>query len=224
MHRFRWLAVLVAGPLLGVAAFAGDEKGDVRPQHGGVVSSTDAYNFEVVFERAGLKLYPLTKDGKPIDVSGLAGTATFYHPNSPKPWFSRNLASGARSGGGQPASLDLAMGLSSVPETGAKATFKITGLPDPAEPAAEFTTPVRFIAPATLTFTAATRADEKAIAAQRVCKVSGEELGSMGGPIKATRGSSSTFLCCRGCIAKVKADPDRFLSSKGEPAKEAAKR
>jgi hypothetical protein len=223
MHRFRWLAAVVVGPLLGVAAVAGDEKGDVKPQHGGVLSSTDAYKFEVVFERTGLKLYPLAKDGKPLDASGLSGSATFYHPNSPKPWFSRNLAPAARSGGVRPTSLDLAMGLGSVPETGAKVAFKITGLPDPAEPAAEFTTPVRFTAPATLTFTAATKADERAIAAQRVCKVSSEELGSMGVPIKVTRGGNSTFLCCRGCIAKVKADPDRYLSAKAGPAKGATR-
>ena len=222
MHRFRWLAVVVAAPLLGVAALAGDEKGGVKPQHGGVVSSTDAYRFEVVFERTGLKVYPLTRDGKPIDAPGLAGTATFYHPNSPKPWFSRELGRGS---GKRSTSLDLAMGLASVPETGAKVTFKITGLADAAEPAAEFTTPVRFVAaarpaaPAVLAFTVATKADERAIAAQRVCKVSGESLGSMGVPIKATLGASSTFLCCRGCMAKVQADPNRFLSAKTEPAK-----
>lgn len=77
MHRSRWLAVLVAGPMLGVVALAGDEKGDVKPRHGGIVSSTEAYNFEVVFERGGLRVYPLTKDGTPIEASGLAGTATF---------------------------------------------------------------------------------------------------------------------------------------------------
>lgn len=223
MHRFRWLAVLAAVPLLGVAAVAGDEKGDVKPQHGGVVSSTDGYRFEVVFERSGVKVYPLTKDGKPIDASGLSGTATFYHPNSPKPWFSRELARGTAAAEKRPASLELAIGLGSVPETGAKVAFKITGLPEPAEPSSEFTTPVRFpapmraatpvraVAPAALAFFVATKADERAIAAQRVCKVSGEPLGSMGNPIKATRGASSTFLCCRGCMSKVQADPDRFL-------------
>src|SRR5262249_28624929 len=106
-----------------------------------------------------------------------------------------------------------------------KVAFKISGLPDPAEPAAEFTAPVRFTAPArsaapmTLAFSVATKADEEAIAAQRVCKVSGEDLGSMGVPIKATRGASSTFLCCRGCMAKVQANPDRFLGANAEPAK-----
>lgn len=218
MHRSRWLAMLTVATSLSGYAVAGDDKGETKPQHGGSVSSTTAYRFEVVFERGGLKLYPLTKEGKPLDASGLSGTATFYHPNSPKPWFSRELTRGIPSADKRTTSLDLAMGLASVPESGAKVAFKITGLPDASEPAAEFTAPVRFAAPKTLAFTVATKSDEKAIAAQRVCKVSGERLGSMGVPIKATRGDSSTFLCCRGCMAKIQADPDRFLGAKAEAA------
>ena len=221
MHRFSWLAVLAVGSSLSVSAFAGDD--EVKLQHGGSLSSTSAHKFEVVFERGGLKVYPLTRDGKPVDVSGLSGTATFYHPNSPKPWFSRDLVRGTPAADKRATTLDLTMGLASVPETGAKVAFKITGFSDPAESTAEFTAPVRFSAPMTLAFTVATKADKKAIAAQRVCKVSGEELGSMGGPIKATRGSSSTFLCCRGCIAKVQADPDKFLGSQAEPSKGSAR-
>jgi hypothetical protein len=226
MHRFSWLAVLAAVSSLGVPTLASDEKDETKPRHGGTVSSSDGHKFEVVFERSGLKVYPLTRDGKPVDASGLSGTATFYHPNSPNPWFSRDLSRGTPAAGGRPTTLDLTMGLGSVPETGAKVAFKISGFSDPAESTAEFTAPVRFVAPVrvaapapaaapmTLTFTAATKADEKAIAAQRVCKVSGESLGSMGTPIKVTRGSSSTFLCCRGCMGKVQADPDRVLGAK----------
>lgn len=218
MHRFSWLAMLAAGSALGVAAHAGDKKGEVKPQHGGSVSSTDAYRFEVVFERGGLKVYPLTRDGKPIDASGLSGTATFYHPNSPKPWFSRELGRGNPVAGERPTSLGLSMGLASVPETGAKVAFRITGLSDPAESTAEFTTPVRFSAPMRLVFTVATKADENAIAAQQVCPVSGEELGGdMGPPIKVTRGASSIFLCCKNCLKQVQSNPDKFFTASAAP-------
>jgi hypothetical protein len=64
-----------------------------------------------------------------------------------------------------------------------------------------------------LTFTKATAADQKAIAAQKVCKVSGESLGSMGVPIKVTRGDRSVYLCCASCEKAVKADPDKFLGT-----------
>jgi hypothetical protein len=224
MHRSHWLAVLAVASTLAVPALAGDGNGALTPQHGGTVSATDAYRFEAVFERGGLRVYPLTRDGKPVPASSLSGTATFYHPGSPAPWFTRNLRRGTPSADRRPTTLGLPIDLGSVPETGARVAFRITGLPDAAEPTAEFTTPVRFPAPATpvrfaapapLVFTVATGSDQKAIAAQRVCRVSGGRLGSMGVPIKASRGASSTFLCCRGCMAKVQAEPDRYLSQAG---------
>jgi hypothetical protein len=219
-----WLTGLFIGSsfLLSAAAVADEGQAEARPQHGGTVSSTKAHRFEVVFERGGLKVYPLTADGKPIETSGLSGTATFYHPNSPGPWFRRDLAIGTPSGGGRPTSLDLTMSLAPVPEAGAKVAFKISGFSDAEEPTAEFTTPVVFSAPPMLAFSVATHADQRAIAAQRVCKVSGKALGSMGVPIKVTRGTSSTFLCCRGCMTKVQADPDRYLGAKTESSREAA--
>jgi YHS domain-containing protein len=63
-----------------------------------------------------------------------------------------------------------------------------------------------------------TKADEKAIAAQRVCPVSGEELGGeMGPPVKVTRGGNSIFLCCKNCLKQVKANPDKFFSVSTSP-------
>jgi hypothetical protein len=108
-----------------------------------------------------------------------------------------------------------------------KIAFEIAGLPDPDEPTASFTVPfapaqpppaavaprVARAAPATITLTKATQADQAAINAQRVCKVSGEPLGSMGAPIKVTRGNTNVFLCCQGCVKSVQANPDRFLGA-----------
>lgn len=41
--------------------------------------------------------------------------------------------------------------------------------------------------------------DQKLAAAQAICPVSGEPLGSMGTPIKVTKGDRALFLCCKGC-------------------------
>ncbi len=57
---------------------------------------TKEYHFEVVFAKDGLKLYPRSHEDQPIDASRLTGTATFYHPSSPKPWFERKLAATSR--------------------------------------------------------------------------------------------------------------------------------
>jgi hypothetical protein len=193
---------------------------------GGVMESTKQYRFEVVATTTGLKVYPSQRDGKPLDAGKLSGKATFYHPSTPKPWFDRPLAAAARPGQ-TPDSLERAINLRKVPANGVKIAFEITGLPDPDEPTASFTVPfapaqpppaavasrVVRAAPATITLARATQADQAAINAQRACKVSGEPLGSMGAPIKVTRGNTSVFLCCQGCIKSVQANPDRFLGA-----------
>lgn len=46
------------------------------------------------------------------------------------------------------------------------------------------------------------KGDELLIAAQKICPVSGEELGSMGAPLKAKSGDQTIFLCCKGCAGK----------------------
>ena len=38
--------------------------------------------------------------------------------------------------------------------------------------------------------------------AQRICPISGKDLESMGGPIKAVSGERTIFLCCKGCFGK----------------------
>jgi hypothetical protein len=198
--------------------------------HGGTLETTKHYQFEVVFAAGGFGVYPYGMDGKPLDATKLSGKATFYHPNSPQPWFDRPLSPAAATPGQAPASLDCRINLNTVPTQGAKAAFEINGLPDPAEPASVFTVPVALRpapvalrpapvavrpapAPAAITYARATRADQAAVNAQRVCPVTGKSLGSMGSPIKVTRGNRSVFLCCQGCLAKVTANPDAYLGA-----------
>jgi len=49
-------------------------------------------------------------------------------------------------------------------------------------------------------------------AKQKVCPVSGEPLGAMGTPYKVTVKGRDVLLCCQGCEAKIKADPDKYLA------------
>jgi hypothetical protein len=196
--------------------------GPSQAQSGGVVEKTKHYRFEVVLAPDGLKVYPHGGQDQPLDTSRMSATATFYHPATPKPWFSRPLRPGAAAPGQAPASLDASINLSKVPTRGTRVVFAIAGLPDPAEPTASFTVPFTFTrlpeaaarpAPATITFAKATRADQAAINAQRVCKVSGEALGSMGVPIKVSRGGRATYLCCQGCLKAIQANPDKYLAA-----------
>ncbi|TWU50650.1 Archaeal TRASH domain protein [Rubripirellula tenax] len=63
-----------------------------------------------------------------------------------------------------------------------------------------------------ITVTTATQADAAAIAAQKFCPVMDEPLGGMGTPIKVMVGDKPIYLCCKGCIKKVQAEPTKYLA------------
>jgi YHS domain-containing protein len=63
-----------------------------------------------------------------------------------------------------------------------------------------------------ITITTSTAADVAAIAAQKVCPVMDEPLGGMGTPIKVMVGDKPIFLCCKGCIKKIQAEPAKYLA------------
>ena len=53
--------------------------------------------------------------------------------------------------------------------------------------------------------------DKTGIAEQRVCPVSGAQLGSMGDPVKAMVDGKPVYLCCQGCLSKVQSAPEAYL-------------
>jgi hypothetical protein len=193
-----------------------------RSPRGGALAKTARHQFEVFFYPTGLRVLPRDTRGAAVDVSKLTGTATFSVPGAPKPFIYP-----LRGDGTEPTSLILSVDLSRVPATGSTVAFRIDGLADPAEPGATFTVPFAptgaatapaataapapRVVPMAIAIARSTAGDRAAIAAQRVCKVSGESLGSMGVPIKVTRGGRSVFLCCQACVRSVQADPDRYL-------------
>ena len=129
-------AILIAG--LRVPSGAGEEPPPVKTARGGLLAKAGHQQFEVYFYPTGVRVFPQDHAGAAADASQLAGNATFYHPNSPKPWFSRPLR-------GTPQSLDLAIGLTNAPQSGVKVAFEITGLSGTAEPKANFTVPLEFV-------------------------------------------------------------------------------
>ncbi len=214
--------VLALGLGFAVASRAQDDKTKAAGPHGGALERTQHYRFEIVCTTAGIEVYPYGMDGKPLDTTKMSGTATFYHPNSPKAWFDRPLGVVTANPGQAATALGLRIDLSKVPSQGAKVALEIKGLPDAAESSASFTTPYTLTqaqppAPrptqVAITYARATAADQPAINAQRVCKVSGQSLGSMGAPIKVTRGNRSVFLCCQACLKKIQANPDQYFGT-----------
>ena len=206
------LAMSVSSVFVGLAA-AHDGHAHGGAQHGGTEAKSKRHHFEVVFSKAGLTLHAHGPEQKPLDVSRLKASATFYHPSSPKPWFTRELQAIPSSPGQPASSLGLKVDLSKVPPRDAKVTFQVSGLPDPAEPAATFTVPFALAGEGALTVAKTTGADQATITALKLCPVSGEELGSMGTPLKVSRDGRSTIVCCKGCLKQIEANPEKFLSA-----------
>jgi len=224
MRKTCWKSLTILGGALAlVLGLAGPSKAQEGHDHavatrGGAQAQTKRYHFEATFSTTGLKLTVHSLDHKSVDVSGLSVKATFYHPSTTKPWFTRELRPSAAGQDRVPTSLELVMNLGKVPAKGARVAFQVSGLPDPGEPTATFTVPFTLGDDGSITVGKVTKADEKAIAAIKVCPVSGEELsGEMGPPIKVTRGGSSVYLCCKNCLKKVEADPDKFFSASASP-------
>lgn len=185
-------------------------------RHGGTLAPGGDYQFEVVFKKDGLAVYPHGPGVTPAAISRMSAQAFFLMPGASRysePYTLRPASGQA----GPDASLALAVDLSKVPARGTKVTVRVFGLPDAVKPKAEFTVPFALAESAALTVTTATKADEPALARMKRCPVSGEELGSMGPPLKVARGESSTFLCCKGCLKKVEADPGKYLGAAAAP-------
>ena len=47
---------------------------------------------------------------------------------------------------------------------------------------------------------------------QKACPVTGQPLGAMGKPYKVTVQGRDVFLCCPGCEAKIKENPEKYLA------------
>jgi uncharacterized protein (TIGR03000 family) len=54
--------------------------------------------------------------------------------------------------------------------------------------------------------------DRKLAEAQNVCPLTGDPLGSLGVPERIMLKGKPVFLCCKECIEKAKADPDKTLA------------
>ena len=59
--------------------------------------------------------------------------------------------------------------------------------------------------------------DRKLAEAQKFCaNLTANRLGAMGVPVKITIKDQPVFLCCGGCVAKAKANPEKTLATVAE--------
>jgi hypothetical protein len=70
--------------------------------------------------------------------------------------------------------------------------------------------------PLPVTLATIDESDKTGIADQKVCPVTEAQLGSMGDPVKVLVGKQPLYLCCQGCVAKVKNAPESYLAKVGQ--------
>lgn len=188
--------------------------------HGGVAASTKKHAFEAVFTATDMKLFVLDADQRPVDTTKITATATFFHPNSAKPWFKKELRPSMTTNGLISNSLELKINLSNVPGSGAKVEFVVSGFSSTDEPTATFTVPFRIAKTGKIVMVKSTRADDKAIKIQKNCPISGEDLFMMGRPLKVMRDGEAKFICCQDCLKKIQADPDKYFGAAKDASKD----
>lgn len=162
--------------------------------HGGTVQVVNGSHVETILQEKGIMFSVLSPDGSPMDVSAGSGTLTLQISDSPKQYdyALKPLKNGT---------LGVGVDLSKVKSHKLHLQVQLTG-----------------VASATIAFesegevASETPSDELLLSLQGTCPVSGQKLGSMGKPPKVELGDKSLFVCCAGCIDKLKASPQQYLS------------
>ena len=176
--------------------------------HGGALQQIGNLQVESRVEPNGIRLFVYNQQGEPIDLRAARGLATVHVRGNAKryrydlfPEIGKDQSAEA---------LTVAVDLRRMAGQAIEIQFRLAGVPGAGR------RPARFIASSVVPMTEQQRI-AAAIAAQRVCPVSGQPLNSMGGPIPVTIGEQVVYVCCAACIDTVKANPSKYLAKLAPP-------
>jgi len=191
-----------------------------RGAHGGQVTQTASYCLEVVYRPQEIRVYLYESSMRPVTARGVQGRVAMKAQGQQRivrlPLRYVAPAAGSREQDYLAAKVDV----SRVRDGSMTVTFELADLPHPKEPQASFTQEFALSEiPLKVTLAALTRADQAGIARQKVCPVTGTELGGHGTPVKVLIGDRPVYLCCKGCLEKVQKDPELYLRKVYPPDK-----
>ena len=183
--------------------------------HGGEMTDLGRLRCETVLNAGGVQFWLTDAQGRPVAARGMRGAVSLRVAGNPKGYrYDLYPAAGENA---PPNLLALPLDLSKVVGREVSVAARLSGVPgagpegaiarrtakiaDPAAAALAVGTPVR-----------ATDADAAPIAAQKTCPVMDEPLSSMGVPWKVPVGDRAVFVCCKGCIKRVVADPAKYVA------------
>lgn len=183
-----------------------------RPPHGGQVHATESQYYEVVYLPLETRVYFYGPDQQPVSPRGTQGQVAMYVRGHEQP-FRFPLKYYTVAGGTiDQEYLAAQVDVTRVSDGAMMAVFELANLPDRQQPQVSFkqTFALTKMRPA-VTVVALSATDGDAIARQRVCPITGGQLGSMGQPVKLMIGNQPLFVCCQGCIDKVRQAPEKYL-------------
>ncbi len=204
---------------VGQHASAGNSAADTpttsQPPHDGQVTKAESSAFEVVYHPQEIRVYlygilPYATSAKEV-----RGEVALQVRGNPQVFRYPLRYVPSPAGSNEQDYLAAAVDLTHVRDGDMQATFNLENLPIANRPKLSFTQ--AFALSKTkpqVVLAALEEGDREGVARQKVCPVTGAALGSMGNPIKVLIDGQPLFLCCKGCVAKVKKDPAAFLPKK----------
>ena len=194
-----------------------------HPPHGGQVESTGGFRFEVVYQPRQTRIYLYEPGGRALSTQGVQGELVMQVRGNSNVFRFPIRQAPRTAGPDKQDYLVVDADVSRVRDGDMQVTFDLANLPHRSERQARFTQTFALLrSRVAVTVAPLTRADRPHIAAQKTCPVMNTKLGDHGKPIKLLVGNRPLYVCCKGCINKVKKNPDRYLaklspSQRGRP-------
>lgn len=187
----------------------------VAAPHGGQLTTLKAVSFEAVYLPREIRIYLYGPYPQPANTKDVKGEISLQQRGGKQ--ATRLTLRHVAPPEGEQDYLSVPADLGRVKEDEMTATIKLENVPLPPNSTAKFTQAV-VLSKGGLQVVLAEldSSDQGRIARQRVCPVTGAELDSMGGPVKVLVGGQPLYLCCKGCLGKVKNAPEKFVPKAGQ--------
>lgn len=172
------------------------------------------HRFEVVYRPEQTRVFLYGSDRRPMSMRGVQGRM-LMHVRGHDKIQQRPLeyvASQTGSGGHDHAAAEV--DVSRIKDGDMMVTFELDNLPDRRQPQASFAQTFA-LSKIPVALALLDESDGPRIERQKVCPVLGGPLGSMGTPVKVLVGDQPMYLCCKGCVSKVRENPELYLKKVG---------
>ena len=202
--------------------------------HGGQVTATRWHRFEVVYTPKETRIYVYSPSMQRMDARGVQGQVEMRVRGNPQPF--RYTAQEAADATGM-RYLSIPVDVSRIRDGDMLVKFHLKNLPFREEPEVRFdqmfarSQPPAVAAsprgagsssgsrPRSVRVVALNDADGPLVKRQAVCPVTGSRLGEHGDPVKVLIDGTPLFLCCQGCVPKVKGNPGLYLAKAAPPSR-----